>query len=178
ALLPRIAAVRERELGDLDGAIAAWEGVLAASPDDPAALEALARLYAAAERSEPLVEVLRRAAAAVEGEARAALLMQAADVCALALEDSDRAVPLCREALLAVPDHLPALEMLALHLREDTDRDELVAVLERLALRLPEGSEARADALLRRAHLLTRLGATDGAVRCCEQVLAERPGED
>jgi len=177
ALLRRIAQIKGRELDDADGAAAAWTALLASAPDDEEALEALASLHAAAERWEDLVEILRRRAARAEGPRRLELLMQAADACAIDLDDPARAVAFSREALAIDADHAPALEMLALHLHEEEDRGELLDVLERLAAIQPAGSDARVESLLRRAALLSGVGATEDALRACGQVLAERQGE-
>ncbi|WP_373045433.1 hypothetical protein [Vulgatibacter sp.] len=173
----RIAAIRERELQDAAGAIEAWSAVLAAAPQDREALEALSRLFTAADRAAELVEILRRRAEEASGAERRDLLMQAADTCALALDDFERAVLLSREALAIDGGHAPALETLALYLREEDDGAELVAVLERLAALQPEGSETRLEHRLRRAAILAGLGAHDEALAACVQVLVEQPAE-
>lgn len=173
----RIAALRETKLDDSAGAIASWEAVLAAEPEDREAEDALVRLYAAADRGEELLVVLRRRADRAEGEERRDLLMQAADACSLTLDDPERAVAFCREALAIDAAFAPALETLALYLREEDDREELVSVLDRLAAAQPQGSEARVVYRMRRSAILAAAGEHAGAIADLAAVLGEQPAE-
>jgi tetratricopeptide (TPR) repeat protein len=65
-LLGRVGDIEEGKRGRRPAAIAAWNRVLEVKEDDPAALDALARLYAAEEMYAPLVKTLERKADVTE----------------------------------------------------------------------------------------------------------------
>ncbi len=60
-LLARLATMLEDPLWEPDRAVASWEKVLEAAPDDPAALDALIRIHRRRRRFEELASALRRA---------------------------------------------------------------------------------------------------------------------
>lgn len=81
ALLARVGELSAEVLGDVDGAITAWQARLEELPDDAEALAALDELYTRAERWEDLVGVLERRRDLVSGEGeRRNLMVRLAEV--------------------------------------------------------------------------------------------------
>lgn len=93
----RIAEIYERELGQIDHAIQAYEAILASAPDDEEALAALERLHEAHGRWEPLQEVLGRRADLAAGAARTELIRRRAKIHEERLGNPDAAASCLRE---------------------------------------------------------------------------------
>src|SRR5690606_2807624 len=79
--LKEVAALSEHKIGDLDGAISAWRGVIALDPTEREARSALKRLLTTTERWDDLVDVLdREALAATDPEPKAEIYRQLARI--------------------------------------------------------------------------------------------------
>ncbi|HEY4186369.1 MAG TPA: tetratricopeptide repeat protein [Polyangia bacterium] len=116
-------AARLREsLGDVDGALAAWQTLREAEEGDGEVLSKMARLFEAQGKMAELCDVLaERARFENEPAARAATLIRLGEVRLASLEDLDGAADAFREALDSTPDDprlLGALETIEVR-RED-----------------------------------------------------------
>ncbi|HEY7956264.1 MAG TPA: tetratricopeptide repeat protein, partial [Polyangia bacterium] len=123
----RIAALTERELGDVGEAIAGYHAILEERPSDLPALEALARLYEAEHRNPDLLDILERQLA-LSAE-RIPLRMRIADL----LEGfgrRDQALERYREILDEDPRHEGARAGLERLLDDDELRLRAAEVLE------------------------------------------------
>jgi tetratricopeptide (TPR) repeat protein len=194
------AEVLER-LGAVDEAAALYGDLVAAYPDDVAALKALAGLYRRPGRSGELAGVLERlwalatapqGARDLDGETRAVGL-ELAELLAGPLGDAARAEEILRAVLHAFPDDPRALEALSDRLAARGADDEADALLLRLAAlaggigrvgervvrlaRRPDLPPAKAAALLERA--LTAVTAPRGDVAdALTEVLPRLPDRD
>ena len=116
----RVASLLERDVGDVDEAIAACVSILDENPEDTAALDTLARLYEQQGRHRDRLGVLerrlalvRREPAAARGAAETEVLRQIARLYEGPLGDPANALGHWREILTAAPgdgDALAALE--------------------------------------------------------------------
>ncbi len=149
ALWSRAARVAEEGMGDGARAIAAWERVAAAG-DDPAALDALARLHAARGEQGPAAAYLRRRLATAEGDARRATVVALAKALVVT-QQGDAAKAVLEDALAADPEAGEVRELLAARYRAAEQWDALAELLsaQSPAATLPALREA-ADVLLRR----------------------------
>ncbi len=107
----RVAGLLEKDVGDVDEAIAACVAILDENPEDTAALETLSRLYAQQGRHRDTLEILERRLALVKAgaPARAELLRQIAALHEGPLGDPTSALDRWREVLAAAPADAPAL---------------------------------------------------------------------
>ena len=129
----RVAEIYDSGLQDVDRAIAEYERVLDVAPGDPAALEALERLFGAAGRFERLAEIYRRRIAQTEAiEDRARLMRTFAQLQAEALDDAPGAIATLRRLVQLDPEDRAAQERLADLLEREGRGSELADVLERL----------------------------------------------
>ncbi|MEK6606105.1 MAG: hypothetical protein AABZ30_00420, partial [Myxococcota bacterium] len=102
--------VYDHEIGDRDKAIETYRGVLDVDPDDGQAMEALERLYGAAERWHDLIGVLEwEAAHALHVDEAVALRHRVGEIASSRLSDLPRAVEAYRQALSVDPTHEPTL---------------------------------------------------------------------
>jgi tetratricopeptide (TPR) repeat protein len=103
----RVAGLLERDVGDVDEAIAACLAILDESPEDGSALDTLARLYDQQGRHRDRFEILERRLALAQGPAaaaaRAELLRQIATLLEGPLGDPAGALERWREVLAAAP---------------------------------------------------------------------------
>ncbi|HUL59614.1 MAG TPA: tetratricopeptide repeat protein, partial [Anaeromyxobacteraceae bacterium] len=139
ALRLRAAAVAEEELGSPDDAAAQLRRCLALRPDDAEVLAALTRTALAAERWSEASDLLAARAGRAQGDERAALLGQRAEVLLERLRDPAAAAATLRDALSAAPAELRP----------------------RLLSRLADAAGAAGDAA-GRATALAELGASAG----------------
>ncbi len=175
----RLARVHEEELGDLESAEAAYSFVLGVSPLDPAALEALDRIYAASGEAEKLASVLeRRAQVAEDPETRTEFTFRLAELVQSELGQAEGAVRWYRAIVDDIdPQHKPSLDALAGLYQELERWPELYAVEQR-RLDVAEGDGEQSEIYGRMALLAQDyLGQPDEAVRLYEQVLILR-GEE
>jgi tetratricopeptide (TPR) repeat protein len=119
----RVAGLLEKDVGDVDEAIAACVAILDENPEDTSALETLSRLYAQQGRHQDNLEILeRRLALAKAGTpARVDLLRQVAALQEGPLGDPASALDRWREVLAAAPSDAAALEALERFLEPAVD---------------------------------------------------------
>ncbi|HMG57223.1 MAG TPA: hypothetical protein VK601_27175, partial [Kofleriaceae bacterium] len=133
ALLGRVAALEEDQLGDRGAAIATWRDVLSDHPADAGALGALERLYQAAEAWHELIDVLRRRLDHADDALARQLLARIAEIHEVMLEEPDEAIAAHLEILDREPGDRRALDELARLYREAARHADLLDVLERQA---------------------------------------------
>lgn len=172
-LLAEVAAVRERSLGDLAGACAAWRAALEADSESRDALGALGGLLLRTEAWEEYLDVLeRRGALADSADERIALKYEAAEVLIAKLEDPERAVEVYKDIL-----DLNAMESRAIDALEAiyAAQESWSALSELLHRRLDNRSGGdRVPVLLQLAEIAaTKLGLSEDAAGYYGQVLAE-----
>ncbi|TMQ05936.1 MAG: tetratricopeptide repeat protein, partial [Deltaproteobacteria bacterium] len=133
ALLGRVAALEEAQLADRAAAIATWRDVLADQPADAGALDALERLYQAAEAWRDLIDVLRRKLDHADDAVARGLLARIAEIHEVMLEEPEEAIAAHLEVLDREPGDRRALDELARLYREAARHADLLDVLERQA---------------------------------------------
>ncbi|MCG8417376.1 MAG: tetratricopeptide repeat protein [Proteobacteria bacterium] len=144
------------DLGDLDGAIAAWTEVLSLDESDRHGLERLAAIYERRERWEEFIEVLEQTARyAADADEERALRTRIAGVYSDVLGQLDDAVDAWQAVLDAAPDDARALEALE---RVHVQREDWSAVHE---------------VLLRRLEVLSLSGASLGDIIAVHYELSE-----
>lgn len=174
-VLLELADVLETRLDDVSGATAALEEITAREPDDPPALDALARLHERAGRLRPALDALDRLLVRTEDpRARADLLARTGSV-HLAARDTP-AARLALSSAIALDRENPRTReaMARVHLQQG----ELVAAGEELlrAARLSSAREDRLRCLLDAAWLYRyRLGDNERARECLHQLLELDP---
>ncbi len=173
--LRKAARVRDAELGDGPGAIAAWKAVLEAQPEDGEALEALERCYSEVTAFQEQLEMALRRAALATGDARVPALRHAADIGRQA-GDAEAEISSLAEARLEAPQDeevLAALEDALARAGRDSTRVEVLHAMAELA---GERDPAERLAILsRRAEVLERDPDPHRAIDAYTAVLAESP---
>jgi|GEM_PF-1515908 len=153
ALIRRVAALYESPLGDLAKSIASWRAVLDIDQENPEALDALARLYAATEDWQSLVETLQHK---IDCDKDALLLralhFQAAEILDVRLGQLSDAAEHLRQILEVTPDDADALDMLASIFLREKRYLELVDVLDRRA-KFTSAATERDTLLFQAAHV-------------------------
>lgn len=125
-LLRHLASIREHRLNKKDEALAAWQRLHDYDPLDQASLEALERLYRKMERYEELSEVLEKRGNLVDSdEDRVRLLLEAAQIQDVILDDIDKAIETYRNVLLIEVEQADAVDSLARLLRVNSSWIEL-----------------------------------------------------
>ena len=119
----RVAGLLERDVGDVDEAIAACVSILDENPQDDPALETLARLYEQQGRHRQRLEILERRLGLTSGRSaeRVGLLRQIAALLEGPLGDPADALGRWREVLEAAPADKDALAALERFLAPGTD---------------------------------------------------------
>ncbi len=120
-LLLEVAKIMAEQLGDRDGALAAYRKLLAVDPEDPNALRLLGNLLGAGERWDELADVLSREVTVADRQPNfvaeaAELRFRLGKIRHQRLSDAEGALTCYREVLSKVPRHpaaLAALEELA-----------------------------------------------------------------
>lgn len=176
-VLTRLAELREEHLGDVRGALGAWEAVLTERPGDPRALDALARL-----RTKDRAWGALAADLAIEAKSRADVAgavdagLREAAVLTEGVDDAKRAA-LRLEAVLALdPTNLAALRALEGLYRRLGPPDALMRVLAAQA-RVCVDPASRIAALQRQAEVMTarRLAAPPEIATVLEEILRIDP---
>jgi len=108
--------------------------LLKEDPKHLPSLQVLARILARAGRQRELYKVTEQEIALTESLGRKAKLLHRAAELALGLGEREQARQCLAQALDAVDDHLPSLDMLGQMLREDGDWEGLVALLRKKLL--------------------------------------------
>jgi tetratricopeptide (TPR) repeat protein len=141
ALLARVAALEEEQLGDRAAAVTTWAEVVADQPTDAGALHALERLYHATERWRELVEILRRKTELATSDSEAiSLLSRIAELHEQRLGETEEAIAAWLEVLERDPDASRPLAELARLYRGAARHGDLLEVLERQVMQA-EGPE-------------------------------------
>jgi tetratricopeptide (TPR) repeat protein len=165
------ARVLGSELSATERAIAAYEAVLELAPEEPQALEALARLReSSGDANQALRAVLALAEKAESSEAKAEHYLRAARLCITSRELS-RAVDLYKQVLDLQPSSSAALAGLREAYLEQGSARAAVEVLYR-QIEVTEGGSAKAKLAVVLARLLKdKLGDDEGAERAARQAL-------
>ncbi len=177
ALQRRLGRLRVEHLGNVEGAITAFERAFAleSAPDDG---ETLAALYEATGRSAELVTMLRGRVAAAEPAEQAGIWLQIAALQRGGLAEPAEAISSYRSALAAQPGDAQALLGLAELLQAAEDWSGLAEHFETWAETLEAPSE-RAAVLMQRATVLeASLSDALGALAAVEQARALDPATD
>ena len=174
-VLLELAEVLETRLDDVRGATAALEEITAREPDDPAALDALARLHDRAGRLRPALDALDALMAqTTDPKARADLYQRVGQV-HLAARDAAAARTSLVASLALDKDNARSREAMA---RVHLQQGELVAAGEELlrAARLHATREDILRCLADAAWLYRhRVGDTDRARECLHRILELEP---
>ena len=164
-----LAAVHERELGDVYTAISHLEAVLELDAGDGVALAELDRLYGGARMWPELLDVLdRRALTASDGAVRAELAFRAARLEETELGEPEAALGRYGTVLQLLPTHAEARAALEALLGKDEHAEAAAAILER---HLRNAGDA--DGLVRIAERRLELPADPDARRNQWAVLAD-----
>ncbi|HMI87746.1 MAG TPA: tetratricopeptide repeat protein [Polyangiaceae bacterium] len=129
----RTAQIYEVQLEDIDSAVARYRQVLAADPENLAAVSALDRLFTRTERWADLAQVLAREAEI--GQTPDEILefkFRLGQVYESRLGDLDSAISAYRDVLAAAPEHAPTLEAIERLFAAGTKQAEIAEVLEPL----------------------------------------------
>ncbi|HEY1554250.1 MAG TPA: tetratricopeptide repeat protein [Kofleriaceae bacterium] len=141
ALLARVAALDEEQLGERTPAIATWGELLSDQPTDAGALHALERLYQATEQWRELIDILRRKIDLASADTEAiGLLARVAEIHEQRLGDPEDAIAAWLEIVDRDPTLGRPLAELARLYRASTRNADLLDVLERQA-NLADGPE-------------------------------------
>ncbi|HTB60233.1 MAG TPA: tetratricopeptide repeat protein, partial [Polyangia bacterium] len=182
-----VASLLEKDVGDVDEAIAACVSILDENPEDDQALETLARLYEQQGRHRDRLEIVERRLALRKPKdaERLGLLKQIAKLLEGPLGDATGALERWREVLERAPDDAEALVALERFLAPGTDaglrlaaaqvlepiyekggRYAALAAIVRIYVEAESDVRARLGELMRLAALEeTRLGDTEGALQ-------------
>ncbi len=178
-LLRRMAAIAERDLGEVETALGLWDEVSRIVPEDVAALRELQRIQRSREDWSAFVEVCEREIPLVQGdlERAVALLRDIALASEEHLSDTYQAQHAWRRLLQVAPDHIEALQALRRLYRESGDLDALSEVLYRLAATGALTGPDLEALLVEHARLLTdEMPRPDGAIDRWTRVLDLVPG--
>lgn len=194
--LVQLGLLRERQFGDVEGAIGAFEEALALEPDCVDARAALLRLRGADLGSEAdpdegatrehravrVVEVLERKLARLVSQGRshesatAQLRLRLAELYSTTLEDPSRAIAVLEPCLAEEDALLAASQRLAL-LYEATGRHDALIDLARRAAGASSDPADRGEWYRRAAETADATGNSEAAVAFYGCLLEERPGD-
>ncbi|HEY4393736.1 MAG TPA: tetratricopeptide repeat protein, partial [Polyangia bacterium] len=182
-----VASLLEKDVGDVDEAIAACVAILDENPEDDPALETLARLYEQQGRHRDRLEIVERRLALRKPKdaERIVLLKQVARLLEGPLGDPSGALERWREVLARAPGDAEALAAIEGFLKPTTDVTLRLAAAQTLEPLYEKGGrwpelaaivriyvESQADTRARLAELMrlatleeTRLGDAEGALR-------------
>ncbi len=162
------------ELGDTDGAIAAYREVRVLAPGQRPAIEGLSALLAAKE-DWPAWVAEREALAGVASDGKGAIWEEIGDACAARLDDRPRAEAAYRHALEAEPARRSTIEKLLAIFREGNRPAETVEMLSALAAVEPEAA-TRAQLRREAARLLVdKVNRPLEAAELLERALDDAP---
>jgi len=176
SLWVRSAQVRDLEIGDVDGAVAAYKQALALEAGDMSVLAALEALYGRTERYRDLLSVLRaKAQNLTEPGTQEAVLAQMAVIHDQKLQERDQAVKLYHEILELDPANLGALAALDDLFERGSQWSELAENVQR-QLSMAEQEETRIELMLRLGSIREmRMGAIDGAIEIYREIIDRDP---
>ncbi len=176
SLLHRNGEILEEKLSDKDGAMEAYEKVLALSPSYLPALKALGRLYAQKGRWQELVAMYRQEAEVAQTpEEAAGLVLKVGQLYEEKLLREEEAIEAYREVLRLLPGHLVALSALQRIYRAQGNWEGLLDTLRAEAEVRPDANE-RASVLFSLGEIAEqRVGRKDLAANAYEEVLRGVP---
>ena len=173
--LRQAARLRDQQLQDGPGAVAAWKTLLELQPEDAEALEALERRYASATAFREQLEMALRRATLASGDARVPALRHAADIARQA-GDAEAELSSLSEARLVAPGDEAVLTALEEALGRHGRFTAQAGVLQDLAELAAERDPAARLALLsRRAQVLEGEPDPHPAIDAYAAVLAQSP---
>ncbi|MFO0695524.1 MAG: tetratricopeptide repeat protein [Polyangiales bacterium] len=177
ALLVRLGDLLELSLEDVPAAIAAHNERLELDPSDLSALSALERLYQQTSQWEPLIEVLEKREALVDGALEQRdLVFRVGTIRETQLGDVDGAIGSYNDVLSRFGRDPEAMVALARLYEKAARWQDLYDVLE-MQLEIEGDANRRAELRFRCGELLrTKLGAVDRAIEAYMDVLAQVPG--
>jgi tetratricopeptide (TPR) repeat protein len=171
----RLARVYEEELGAIDQAIAHYDQVLTADPENSAATLALDRLYLTSGQYEKLAEVLKREIELAETDSQIIeLQFRLGQLYQEQLEDKRSAIDCYRDILATTPEHSGAVTSLELLLDESDQQLEIAEVLEPLYRMSEQWSKLVRIMEVQLEHTedqLDKVGAVQRIAEICEQRL-------
>jgi tetratricopeptide (TPR) repeat protein len=172
-VIRRVAELYRRELGDTERARELYRKAVELRSDDTASLVALEELYAEADDSEHLLDILqRRAEVAASDEERRALAYRQAELLSDKLKQPAKAIEVY-ESIIDLSLHARAVSALSSLYAAAERWDDLVALLSR---RIDDGDGNEADLRAELARIVSeRSGDVERALDELEQVLARDP---
>ncbi len=171
ALLTKMGELCELRLGDEAAAVEHYRSAAEADASYRPAVRALVRLQRRSAQHDELLWVLdKQLSALTTPAARARTLYRMAEVCEHDIDDVDRAIAFCRQALAEVPNHAPSMRALTRLLEHAEAWRELVEHLEVIAVHASDDVSAIA-ARLRQAELLLALDEPERALEPLEIAL-------
>jgi tetratricopeptide (TPR) repeat protein len=185
ALWRQVAGLLEKDVGDVEEAIAACVAILDENPEDASALETLSRLYGQQGRHRDQLEILERRLVLAKGPAHVELLREIATQLEGPLGDATNALDRWREVLAAAPSDAGALAALERFLQPTVDAPLRLSAAQALEPLYEKGGrfaelatvvqvyiDAEGDGRERLQHLIrlaglreTRLKDAEGALR-------------
>ncbi len=176
-LLVRLAELLEEELGDDEGAIAAYRQLLDADPTDLTALTALERLYERRQDWLKLIGVLQSREQGITSEdEQRALSRRVGAIYEAKLEDVDNAIIAYNDVLSRFGPDRETLAALASLYESESKWTDLLEVVE-LQLDSADGPLERAELLFRAGELMReRTGDVERSIDVYGEVLALTPG--
>jgi tetratricopeptide (TPR) repeat protein len=177
--LREAARISEEQLGDTDGAIAAWKLIRQNDPKVRDAGDALSRLLGEAERWDELLEVIEEEAATTKSRAkRIEAYRRMADINRIRLGNVEAAMGAFKKVLSLNPEDPEAMEALdEIYLREQLWED-LVPLLRKRAELSRDRTEKR-NLLLRSATMLReRMDRAEEAYAQAKEILAISANDD
>jgi tetratricopeptide (TPR) repeat protein len=176
ALHRRIAALWADKLGKHQNAVASFEKIFEADPNDLETAARLKDLYAKGRAWRPLIEVLRRELPHADVAGRRARLIDMARIASERLNDVREAIVLYNQVLALSERDPDALTGLATLYERERRWPALVEILERQRLNAQSDPSAELAILERRGTLLyERLGATQAAIEVFQRIQALQP---
>lgn len=172
----RVAELCEHPLGDMEGALSAWQARREENSDDELALEQLDRLYEQTGDYAKLVEILDvRAQLEVDAERRRELLRRSALLYATKLQERQRAIEAYRTLNEQFGPTLESLEALGPLLEAEQRWDELIECFE-AQVELAGSADLRFDVLARIGDLRReQMRDLEGALLAYREVIEARP---
>jgi len=167
----------QRQLGDSEEAMRAYERALETDPDFPAALEALAGLHQEAGRIEEAAGILTRLTTSLRGPERAPVWIALGKLYVNELDEPARARECFSHALDDDPFQPPAVEWSLLLATADEDWEGVSELLER-RFDLASGARHRAAVAVEASQLqLNHLGSRASARAWTDRALELAPDE-
>lgn len=171
-----LAQLRHQHLGDMDGALLAYEEVLKIDPNDLEALAQLKQLYTMKQSFPQLVEVLIRESEVSEDlELKIENLLRAAEVREVRMNDVLGAIDAYRGAYELDEGCVDALLALELLYRQQSNWEELRSIYEALLIARPDATD-QLKTYSKFAQLqLEQLGEREGAIESYRRMFTIDP---